>query len=591
MANTKSMLTNSSDELSLAKLLGSGGIFSIPFFQRPYKWAPDKIRQLNDDILSLMDVPNDVHFLGAIITHGLARSNSADVSVSEVIDGQQRLTTVYLYVCAAVKTLIDAGEPTEAQGLFEKFLTIQINTKSLSNLALHSSQEDRKQLNAIVDEILESKAFAKFLGGFTFKKLTYTSSGPDRSILRNNYNSAKRFFKEQLDQGGVARVLDASNALLERMTLVQIEIQDPTNGPKIFNSLNSRQEPMTIGDLVRNDIFSRGSAEDAETIARIDEEEWQPFYRGFMADRLGKMVNNFDSYFFPFGLVHNPNTTKSDVYTKLNERWVGKSPSEVIAELADYQADFMAIITGINTTKHPKEIAAAFKRLTLLGAPSSTYPFLMQVSRAVRESAMAEADALEILALVEAFLIRRALCAIEPTGLHAVFKKLWDDCGSTVDATAVRVAMKKHKTVKWPSDDEVKESVATLNLYKSGICKFLILELERRLGGDSVGIEPWIEHILPEAWTAKDWPDVSKEEHLELKDVIGNLLPLSAEMNKGLSNSAFASKRGVYAADSAFKSARELASTYSTWTADDIRHRGVEIGDWAVQQWTDPSIP
>jgi hypothetical protein len=41
------------------------------------------------------------------------------------------------------------------------------------------------------------------------------------------------------------------------MSVVQIDIKDPTSGPKIFDSLNSRQEPMTVGDLIRNEIFSR----------------------------------------------------------------------------------------------------------------------------------------------------------------------------------------------------------------------------------------------------------------------------------------------------------------------------------------------
>lgn len=588
MANAKSMLTNSSDELPLASLLGSGTIFSIPFFQRPYKWAPEKITQLNEDIKALIDVPNDVHFLGAIITHGLPRSNSADVSVSEVIDGQQRLTTVYLYVCAAVKVMLENDAFEEAQSFFAKFLTIQLNTKLRSNLALHPSQEDRRQLNAIVDDLLDTRSFGKRLGSFAFKRLSVSGQAPTKSVLRNNYNAAKRFFAEQLDQGGVARVIDAVNALLERMTVVQIEIQDPTNGPKIFNSLNSRQEPMTIGDLVRNDIFARGSAEDAEEMARIDAELWQPFYQGFIAKRVGKDVNYFDSYFFPFGLVHNPNTTKSDVYTKLSEQWKGLSPAQVIAELAEYQPDFMTIITGTNVAGHSKSVADALNRLTRSGAPSSAHAFLMTLSRAVRVGVLGEKPAVEVLGLVEAFLVRRALSSIEPTGLHAVFKRLWADCKGTITASTVAAAMKQHKTVKWPTDADVRTGVRTTPMYGAAICKFTLVEFDKTLGGDVVDLDPWVEHVLPDSWSPKQWPGVSREEHAKLKDVLGNLIPLTSEMNKELSNSAYEKKRPTYIADSVFKSARMLGGSNDVWDAEAIRGRGEELAAWAVARWPDP---
>ena len=223
-----------------------------------------------------------------------------------------------------------------------------------------------------------------------------------------------------------------------------------------------------------------------------------------------------------------------------------------------------------------------------MGAPSSTYPFLMRVSHAVRNESLQEIPALKILHLVESFLARRALCSIEPTGLHAVFKRLWEDSGDVVTADTVKAAMKKHKTVKWPSDVII--AVETQPMYKSAICAFVVLEYDRSLGGDSVGVDPWIEHVLPEGWTAKQWPDVAKDEHLELKDVLGNLIPLTSEMNKTLSNSAYAKKRPVYMADSAFKSARLLGEEYESWSSDEIRARSALIAGWSVLRWEDTSL-
>ena len=62
----RTKLTNSSDETEITSLISGDSVFTIPYFQRPYKWKPDKLKQLNLDILNIID-DSDSHFLGAII--------------------------------------------------------------------------------------------------------------------------------------------------------------------------------------------------------------------------------------------------------------------------------------------------------------------------------------------------------------------------------------------------------------------------------------------------------------------------------------------------------------------------------------------
>ena len=103
----KSKLTNSSDESEIAAVLAGDSIFSIPYFQRPYKWKAERIKQFQDDLLEVVDSliaeSPDSHFLGAIIVHG-RRRNPSDPTVFEVIDGQQRFTTVFIFVSALIVT-------------------------------------------------------------------------------------------------------------------------------------------------------------------------------------------------------------------------------------------------------------------------------------------------------------------------------------------------------------------------------------------------------------------------------------------------------------------------------------------------------
>ncbi len=569
-------LTNNSDETDIASLMSGDTVFAIPYFQRAYKWKPERLKQLNLDLLSLVDESSDFHFLGAIIIHG-RRSNPSDPDVYEVIDGQQRITTLFLYLCAVVRVLSRKEQYDEAVGLFLKYLVISRNTVLASNSKLHSCKDDRAQLNAVINDLLSDPAFAARVAPFAFKPLP--ASGSDRGRLRNNYLAARRFFEEQTASEGVDRLRKLYRALLETMSVVQIDVWDPTNGPKIFDSLNSQQEPMTIGDLVRNEIFSRVSHQHPDKIEEIDRRSWQPFYNKFRQDE----HSLFDAYFFPYGLIQNPNLRKSEVYSHLRDTWSREeNPENIVRELAQYQNAFLDVMLGTNHQQHPKEIAQAFRTLFEAGLPSSTFPFLMQLSNAVSEGSVTVSDGVNIAHFIESFLVRRAICGHEPTGLHAVFKRLWNDCNRSPTVEVVSAAISKHRTVVRPTDDEVEMAVIGRPLYGASITPFLLKQWNKSLGGDQPTVAPWIEHILPVVPEAEWFKVFSEEQHKEKKDLLANLLPLSQQMNQSLGNKSFEVKRLIYKADSGFKSVRSFADEYEQWTPGNLQQRSEKLAKWVV---------
>jgi uncharacterized protein with ParB-like and HNH nuclease domain len=235
----KNRLTNNSDETDIASLLSGDSIFSIPYFQRPYKWKSDRLKQLDADILGLVDESSDFHFLGAMIVHG-RRTNPSDPDLYDVIDGQQRITTLFLYICAAVRFLSKHGAHSEAIGLLLKYLVINRSTKT-SNLKLHPSKDDREQLNTIFDELLSDEKLKTALGGFKFKRLSTHTQSRSTGILRSNFRHALDFFEQEFKQGGRDRIDHIYANIINKMSVVQIDVKDPTSGPKIFDSLNSRQ--------------------------------------------------------------------------------------------------------------------------------------------------------------------------------------------------------------------------------------------------------------------------------------------------------------------------------------------------------------
>ena len=577
MATTR--LTTNSQESSLGDLLAIGpGIYLIPFFQREYRWAPDKASNLLDDIRNVVDGLVDKHFLGAIIVHG-RRSNPTDPKIFEVIDGQQRLTTAFLFVAAVVKILSEEGEYDEVAKIAQNYLQIGRDHKR-SNLRIHSSRLDRSMMAAVIEDLRQDLKFREALVPYQLNALP--AYGAHKGPIRNNYNRFKRYLKEEVGLGGIYRIRQIYEAFLNNFTVVQIDVIDPTDGPKIFDSLNSRQEPMKISDLVRNEIFRKISDDLPEKIERIDEEVWQPFYSSFEHDG----VNHFEKYLFPFGLVCDINIRKSDVFINLRNQWNEiEDPVKIIESLNYYKLPFLDALLGSNQSQFPPEVAKRFRRIASLGAPSSLLPFSMQLGRAVMNSDIDSLAACNALDVIESFLVRRAVVGHEPTGLHAVFKRLWADVGDTLSAENVSVKISSHKTVAWPDDTEFREAIKSRPLYKSAITPFLLVEYDCSLGGDVNSEVETIEHVLPQN-SGGDWKSYYGEKFVSSDvDALANLIPCTGKMNSSLGNQGYDLKKERFSKDSKFKSTRLFADENVHWNHDAFISRSEKIGSWAVQRF------
>lgn len=315
----------------------------------------------------------------------------------------------------------------------------------------------------------------------------------------------------------------------------------------------------------------------------MDTHTWQPFYERF---KISDTTTLFEAYFFPYGLIQNSNLNKSQVYGYLRKEWEKhEDPAEIITKLASYQDAFLDLMTGSNRQGLPQEAADAVKRFKDFGFPASALPFLMQLTKGMADGTVELHVGVEILARIEAFLIRRALCGIEPTGLHAVFRRLWEDTKEDRCADAVAAKIKEKSTVTWPDDEFVARSIRARPLYGSSVAPFVIRQYDEGLGGDVPNNISWIEHVLPRNPDAS-WDDkFEKEQRPKLTNLWANLIPLSASMNVELANGPYSKKRSVYEADAMFKSARKFAQDHSDWTLEELEKRSEKLIIWALSRW------
>lgn len=223
-----------------------------------------------------------------------------------------------------------------------------------------------------------------------------------------------------------------------------------------------------------------------------------------------------------------------------------------------------------------------------MDSPTSVYPFIMHVIGAVKEEVLSSENAQQILEKIESFLVRRVVCGYEPTGLHAAFKSLWDDCEGNYSVENVVDNIKKHPTVKWPGDEEFLRNIKTRPLYKVRMTPYILAEWNGHLGGDVPILQSQqIEHVLPDT-LAQDsqWlSDWTKEQHKACKECIANLLPISGSLNASIQNADYCEKKVRYSNDSALKAPREFAKKYDIWTVEEFAARAEAIGEWALSRW------
>jgi uncharacterized protein with ParB-like and HNH nuclease domain len=547
----------------------------VPYFQRSYTWKDKQLREMHEDLTSIVDGLDKVNFTGALILYRKPGIKAGDTSIFEIVDGQQRITTFLLYLLSLTKVFSDNKEFDIAGRCFE-FLLIRGRTNNLSNIAFYPCNKDRNQFYNIIDKVLNNKKLTNYIE-FTPKYLERT--GLDTGNIKNQFSRISKILANEYKLGGSERLELFFETLVTKFKFVQISLSDPTNATRIFERLNYRGERVTIGDLVRNEVFSRATESESDSIDQTYRDFWVPFYEKFGDD------SKFETYLFSYALILDSKLAKSQVFGLFRDKWRSKSISEIITCLEKYQDSFLDIIYNKNTLNLDVRVKNKFTDLYNLRAPSTIYPFIIQVAYNVHNENLSSSEAVRILEAIESYFVRRAVYGLEPTGIHAIFKGLWDRVGDDMTAENVIKAIKSSKTMPWPNDDDFMSAIKTRSLYGSSICAYLLREYDKDLGGEKPANKFEIEHVLPRTIT-EYWSNLfTDDEHHMYKNVLANLLPISKPLNGSCGNRDYLYKRSRYIDDAMFKSSRAFGNQYKIWNLDNLIERSQHLALWAKGRW------
>ena len=568
-------------ETTLKTLIEGEKQFQVPLYQRPYEWGYRQLSQLWDDILEQYDLitpdgngeskaDEPTHFTGSLVLAPSPSIQASGVNSFLVIDGQQRLTTLLIALCA-LRDLVALDDPQAVERFNERYLKNKYG-EGLLRYRLLPTQADREIFCGFMDQS-DSKQIKSAIGSsYSFFQKRLTQPGPDNESLN----------PDRLE-----------NVLRQRLQFVDITANANDNVHRIFESLNDRGMRLTQADLLRNYVFMLLP----NKADHVYEHVWQPMQRQLTTEQLEDLV-------FVDLVIRGKTTIKRpDIYRGQQERLRDiKGDEEAIElevrELARRANLFKRIVKPENEENHA--IRAALSRLDRWGA-KVTYPLLLHLY-ILRENGQCSSDEVEeSLSYVESFLVRRMLAEVPTNNLNRIFNALvlqLSQLSSELPiATAVRQVLSEPRK-RWPSDIKLRDAIRKVPFYYQGRGNQKMLVFQR-LEENYEHAEPvdWsasklsIEHIMPQSLT-DEWKqalsiyyDDPENVHSELRHTLGNLTVTA--YNGQLSNGIFRRKQQILQG-SHLELNRAVAAS-NQWGRVEILERADELANRAIAIWPGPT--
>lgn len=557
-------------EAKLLDFLKKSPQFVIPIYQRTYSWTTKECSQLWDDIMRT-GCHDDIaaHFVGSIvyIEKGLYQVTSQSPLL--VIDGQQRLATVMLILEALARHL---GESEPLDGF---------SAKKLRNYyLLNPLEEGERGFKLLLTQTDKSTLLALMQ-----QKVPTTLKS-----IRVSENFA--YFEEQVEALGADLTPVCKG--LAKLVIVDIALsRDQDNPQLIFESMNSTGRELSQADLIRNFVLM-GLEPSHQT--RIYEDHWHPMEVAFAQEAYSTHFDGFMRHYLTLKTGEIPNVR--EVYEAFKDYATSRKVAEsgvdaLIADIHTFANYFCAMALE---KEQDLELAAAFQDLRELKVDVA-YPFLLELYDDYDHKILLKPDLVRAVRLVEAYVFRRAVCAIPTNSLNktfATFSRALRKDRYLESIQAHLLSLPSYR--RFPGDDEFRSEIVSRDLYNFRSRVYWLRRLENHGRKERVQVSEYtIEHILPQnenlpaAWRqslGSEWRRI-QETWLH---TLGNLTLTG--YNSEYSDRLFVEKRDM---KGGFKESplrlNEGLGAVEIWDEAAIQQRARRLAERACEVWARPKLP
>lgn len=536
---------------SVKQLLETGKVnkFIIPEYQRPYAWSDEQIQTLFEDLVEYTENNNEsTYFLGTIVSY------ENENGEQEIIDGQQRITSLFLLLRA----------------LYSK-LNSMTETKEVKNFKgqIESALWEQDELTAEVDfekTLIESRVM-RDEGNKVFSEILIT--GDIGVLAKDNYSLNYRLFTELIERYATNEpqlFFYFIRNVLNKAILLPITADSQDTALTIFSTLNDRGLALSDADIFKAKIYNQLDADGKVTFI----EQWQKL--DDEATNANESIQKLFYYymFYLRALENDRNTTTPGIrkyYSRNNFEQLYKS--DVMGNLSTVLNLWLVVNNRVEIEDEEWskniEIKQVLDILTSYPNEFWKYPVVIYYLK-YNDSENFEELFLKFLKKLLAVLAARYI--VTPT-INAVKRGILNLNSEIIKSPIPTFDFSK------VSEQELKDKIK--HAHRNTVR--MILKILAYQSQNDILPEKWeIEHILPQKWQTNYFPNNSESEVQELVEHIGNKVPFEKKLNIIAGNGYFKKKQQSYE-KSKVQLVLNLSKNHNDWGLNEIRERDIRISD------------
>nr|DAR33949.1 MAG TPA: Protein of unknown function DUF262 [Caudoviricetes sp.] len=538
-----------------------GSQYVIPVYQRNYTWKKNKqVKQLLADIERILKGETKKHFIGTIV-YNIVKTDFM-VREREVVDGQQRLITMFL-IAYALRNI------AKMQGDDDIALAI-------TNSYLENSASDKKYKYRLQPSVSDDDAYS-----YITKDIIDQYEG--KSIVMENYNYLYLKLENLVEEYSLMAVINA----VREIYIVRIELDAADDAQQIFESINSNGEKLTPADLIRNYIMMRRTNDEQE---KIYGDYWYKLERIFPESK--KLTE-----FFRFYIASKTYTlsTENELYAAFKEYW-SKNDGEVhyliiLEDLLYYAQHFKRLYMGDEQDPLGEQLLDFRKLQSYMPAP-----FSIRLLEHLRVGEITQEQAKHVLKILNTYLVRRYINGQDTSAISRFFpgylRNVEEQVGANgnfdryVEICIYYLVNENRANSKFmPDDTQIRCYLETANAYALSNIRWVLDKIEMHNNPAPVDLSALnIEHVMPQ--TINDyWKKISgldEDEYTKVVNRLGNLTLAASPDNSSMGNKNFEEKKKI------LKKTRHLnlnepIIAKDRWTVADIDDRGKYLVDKIIE--------
>lgn len=585
--------------LTINQLFGSNNEqYIIPTYQRRYSWHERQVWELIDDI-GLIE-GSDTHLLGSIVC--LAGHHVAGLNKLELVDGQQRLTTITILL-ECIRQRLEAAEETDESAEVARLLSAKpLGGKPVRKVALDSID------SAEFDRLVKNDHEKEF----------------QNQQLQWAFRSVREWVAEQ--------TLEHLGSFLYRLKnqaiVIRLDVSEAKDAFKLFETINNRGLRLSPTDIIKNFLLGNAARFGDEPlqaarnswaalIQHLDGTNSDAFFRYYLMALLkvrltaAGVVPGFKKVFMSqvveaatlperhlYADPDEPDDDDADDSTenpeealvvKITDKVSFKDFLSRLVQSAKVYGELVLVKTSDPATNRH------LRNLRMIKAVQ-TYGFLMHL----RVGGCTDKHFREILRLTESFVLRRHVCRERSNETEALFARL---CG-TKPVAPVQATKDAYREL-CPADDKFRDEFVAASFTANVIdrARYCLEQIEMSKHGaydelQVLGAEDvHVEHIIPQKIKTKkakdefgDWitylGEKAEAQHEKYVSRIGNLTIFSGTLNIGASNNPFQKKKQAYK-ESSIKLTQDLLKL-SQFKFSNVEKRSKDLAEIAVGLWPMP---